>query len=156
MRLLVSEILEKVSAAKPADRARVLKENSDRNQLLQDVLRLNFDPAVKFDLPAGAPPYKINPQPAGLTDSNLYAECRRMYLLIKDHPRRPKNLKQLQVENVFIQILEGIHSSEAEMMIALKDKALAKKYKGVTESVVREAFPGLLPQKQAEQPAETP
>jgi hypothetical protein len=156
MRLLVSEILEKVAAAKPADRIQVLKQNSDRNQLLQDVLRLNFDPAIEFDLPPGQPPYKVNPQPAGLTDSNLYAESRRMYLLVKGHPRRPANLKRLQVENVFIQILEGIHSSEAEMMIALKDKALSKKYKGLTEAVVRGAFPGLLPEKQAVQPAETP
>jgi len=143
MRLLVPEILKQVSEAKPAERAGVLQQNQD-NQLLREILLLNFGPA-EFDLPAGEPPYKVNPQPAGLTDTNLYAEWRRHYLLIKGHPRRPAGVKRMQVENVFIQMLEGVHASEAELLIALKDKALAKKYKGLTEKVVREAFPDLLP-----------
>lgn len=143
MRLLVPEILQKVSEAKPAERAAVLKQYSD-NGLLRDVLLLNFGPA-EFDLPAGEPPFKVNPQPVGLTDTNLYAEWRRHYLLIKGHPRRPAGIKKIQVENVFVQMLEGIHATEAELLIALKDKQLAKKYKGLTEKVVREAFPELLP-----------
>lgn len=149
MRLYIPEILQKVADTKAeADRVAILQANQD-NGLLKEVLLLNFGPA-EFDLPKGDAPYKKNPQPVGLTDSNLYAESRRMYLLIKGHPRRPPNLKRLQVENIFIQILEGIHVDEAEMMISLKDKALAKKYKGLTEAVVRKAFPELLPEKQAE------
>jgi hypothetical protein len=151
MRLSVPEILQQVADAKPADRASILRKFPD-NQLLKDVLELNFHPTVEFDLPAGAPPYKVNPQPIGLTDSNLYAEWRRAYLLIKGHPKRPVGIKRLQVENIFIQILEGVHKDEAEMMIALKDKALAKKYKGLTEKVVREAFPTLLPAIPADKP----
>lgn len=143
MRLLVPEILKQVSEAKPAERAGILQQHKD-NQLLKDVLLLNFGPA-EFDLPAGEPPYKVNPQPVGLTDTNLYAEWRRAYLLIKGHPKRPAGVKKIQVENVFIQMLEGIHADEASMLISLKDKALAKKYKGLTEKVVREAFPELLP-----------
>lgn len=152
MRLYVPEILKQLADAKPADRADILKKNAD-NSLLKEVLYLNFGPA-EFDLPAGEPPYKKSPHPIGLTDSNLYAESRRMYLLVKGHPRRAPGLKRTQVENVFIQIIEGIHVDEAELMIALKDKALAKKYKGLTEAVVRQAFPGLLPEKQAEPTSE--
>jgi hypothetical protein len=37
----------------------------------------------------------------------------------------------------------------------LKDKALAKAYPGLTDDVVRAAFPGLLPEKQAETVTET-
>lgn len=143
MRLLVPEILQHVADAKPAERVGILQQHQD-NQLLKDVLLLNFGPA-EFDLPTGEPPYKVNPQPVGLTDTNLYAEWRRHYLLIKGHPRRPAGVKRMQVENVFIQMLEGIHASEAELLIALKDKNLAKKYRGLTEKVVREAFPALLP-----------
>jgi hypothetical protein len=148
MRLYIPEILQQVADAKPEDRSNVLKKNAG-NALLREVLLLNFGPAV-FDLPAGKAPYKPSPQPLGLTETNLYAESRRMYLLIKNHPRRPKNLKRIQIENIFIQMLEGIHPSEAEMMMVLKDKELAKTYSGLTEDVVRAAFPDLLPQKQAE------
>lgn len=148
MRLYIPEILQQVADAKPEDRAGVLKKNAG-NALLKEVLLLNFGPAV-FDLPAGKAPYKPSAQPLGLTETNLYAESRRMYLLVKNHPRRPKNLKRIQIENIFIQMLEGIHVSEAEMLMVLKDKELAKTYSGLTEEVVRAAFPDLLPQKQAE------
>ena len=151
MRISVPEILQQVADAKPVDRAGVLKKYAD-NQMLKDVLELNFHPTVEFDLPPGNPPYKVNPQPIGLTDSNLYAEWRRIYLLIKGHPKRPAGIKRLQVENVYIQMLEGVHSDEAELMVALKDKQLAKKYKGLTEKVVREAFPTLLPAIPLEKP----
>ena len=148
MRLYIPEILQQVADAKPEDRAGVLKKNAGK-ALLKEVLLLNFGPAV-FDLPAGKAPYKPSAQPLGLTETNLYAESRRMYLLVKNHPRRPKNLKRIQIENIFIQMLEGIHVSEAEMLMVLKDKELAKTYSGLTEEVVRAAFPDLLPQKQAE------
>lgn len=148
MRLYIPEILQQVADAKPEDRVGVLKKNAG-NALLKEVLLLNFGPAV-FDLPAGKAPYKPSAQPLGLTETNLYAESRRMYLLVKNHPRRPKNLKRIQIENIFIQMLEGIHVSEAEMLMVLKDKELAKTYSGLTEEVVRAAFPDLLPQKQAE------
>ena len=148
MRLYIPEILQQVADAEPTQRAAVLQKNAG-NALLKEVLLLNFGPA-EFDLPAGKPPYKASAQPLGLTETNLYAESRRMYLLVKNHPRRPKNLKRIQIENIFIQMLEGIHESEAECLIVLKDKALAKSYPGLTEEVVRAAFPDLLPQKQAE------
>jgi hypothetical protein len=147
MRLLVPEILQLVSDAKTTEeRVNILKQQGKNNSLLTDVLKMNFDAALVFDLPAGAPPYKVNPQPLGLCDSNLYSESRRFYLLLKDHPRRPAGVKPRQVENIFIQIIEAVHALEAEMMIVLKDKQLHRKYRGVTERVVREAFPGLLPE----------
>ena len=145
MRLLVPEILQKVSEASAKERAGVLREHAS-NQLLREVLKLNFDPSIKFDLPTGEPPFKRAVVPVNLAESNLYAESRRLYLIIKDHPKRPVNLKRLQIENIFIQILEGINGIEADMLVALKDKALAKKYKGLTEAVVRDAFPDLLPE----------
>lgn len=148
MRLYIPEILQQVADAAPEARAEVLKKNAG-NVLLREVLLLNFGPAV-FDLPAGKAPYKASAQPLGLTETNLYAESRRMYLLVKDHPRRPRNLKRLQIENIFIQMLEGIHVSEAEMLMTLKDKELAIKYPGLTKEVVLAAFPGLLPENEAE------
>jgi hypothetical protein len=150
MRLLVPEIFELLAAADGAkERVAVLQKHAD-NTLMKEVLRMNFDDAVVFDLHKGNPPFKRSVVPANMADSNFYAESRRLYLLIKDHPRRPANLKKLQVENIYIQMLEGVNALEADMLVALKDKALTKKYKGLTEAVVRQAFPDLLPVKAEE------
>ena len=41
---------------------------------------------------------------------------------------------------MYIQILEGLHKEEAEVLLNMKDKRLNKVYKGLSESVVKEAF----------------
>ena len=41
---------------------------------------------------------------------------------------------------MFIQMLEGLSEEEAEIVIAAKDGALHRKYKGLSDAVVREAF----------------
>ena len=51
-----------------------------------------------------------------------------------------KNLKSIRKETLFIQILEGLHKDEAELMCNIKDKKLHNVYKGLTASVVKDAF----------------
>jgi hypothetical protein len=46
-------------------------------------------------------------------------------------------------ELMFIQILEGVHESEAEVLCLVKDKELGKKYR-ITQNVVAEAFPTIV------------
>ena len=46
----------------------------------------------------------------------------------------------LKKESMFIQLLEGLHESEAEVVVLAKDKNLQKKYR-ITSAVVKEAFP---------------
>jgi hypothetical protein len=41
---------------------------------------------------------------------------------------------------MFVQILEALSKGEAELSIAMKDKELHKKYKGLSTAVVKEAF----------------
>ena len=43
---------------------------------------------------------------------------------------------------MFIQMLEGLHPAEAEIIILTKDKKLGTKYK-VTYEIVAEAFPDI-------------
>lgn len=147
MKLSIPEILDQVVAAPgKAEKIAVLKQYN--NTTLQQILRMNFDPNVVIDLPPGPAPYKAERDiPVELTQSNLYNEARRLYLFEKGHPRRPPGLKKLQQENIWIQILEGCHHTEADMLNLVKDKKLATAYKGLTEALVREAFPGLLSEK---------
>ena len=147
MKLSIPEILEQVVAA-PDKSEKIAVLQRYNNTTLKEILRLNFDPNVVIDLPPGPAPYKAERDiPVELTQSNLYNEARRLYLFEVGHPKRPKSLKKLQQENIWIQILEGCHHTEADMLNLVKDKKLGSAYKGLTEALVREAFPGLLTEK---------
>ena len=43
-------------------------------------------------------------------------------------------------ENMFIETLEALSDEEAKLLLHIKDKALNKVYKGLTENLVKEAF----------------
>jgi len=140
MRYNIHEIFEFVKNEKDvAERVSILQKNDSK--VLRDLLKMNFDPAIKMDLPEGAPPYKTDKNiPVGMGESNIFMEARRLYIFMPE-----KDLPRVKKEMLFIQILEGLHYLEAEMLIAVKDKNLQKKYKGLSEKVVRDAFPDLLP-----------
>jgi len=127
--------LEKISSRK--EKVNFLKSHRP-NKLMLQLLKYAFDPAIKFDLPEGAPPFKENDILAE-DDSGLYGEQRRLYLFIEGgNP----NLKPIKREMLFIEVLESINPKEAKVLLAVKDKKLP--YKGLTKKLVEEAFPGLL------------
>jgi hypothetical protein len=147
MKLSIPEILDQVVAA-PGKTEKILVLQKLNNPTLQQILRLNFDPAVELDLPAGPAPYNARRDiPVELSDSNLYNEARRLYIFEPGHPKYNPNVKKMQKENIWIQILEGCHHTEADLLNLVKDKKLSSAYKGLTEALVREAFPGLLSEK---------
>lgn len=52
------------------------------------------------------------------------------------------NLSSLRRENMFIQMIEGLHPLEAEIICLVKDKKLQSKYK-ITKEIVSEAYPDI-------------
>ena len=44
------------------------------------------------------------------------------------------------MDRKFFQMLEGLHESEAKLLVNAKDKKLHQIYKGLSANVVREAF----------------
>ena len=62
------------------------------------------------------------------------------------------NLTKMRKEQLFTQMLEGIHWSEAEAVCLAKDKKLQTKYKSLKEDLVRESFPNILPAKKKAEP----
>ena len=133
---LFHEILTKVNNAKdkPAKIAVLKKHDSDA---LRQVLKGAFDPKIKWDLPEGVPPFKRNDAPAGTEHTSLFAEARRLWHFVKD---ADPNLTKAKREMMFIQLLEGLQEDDADLMIAVKEKTLNKRYKGLTDAVVKEAF----------------
>jgi hypothetical protein len=139
MRLLISEVLQKVSNAKTkAEKIKLLHEYN--TQTLRSILIWNFDESVKSLLPEGEVPYTPNEAPAGTEHTLLEQESKRFYYFVANGNA---NIPQVKRETMFIQMLEGLHSSEAELMVLTKDKKLGKKYK-ITRACVEEAFPQIV------------
>jgi len=111
-------------------------------QVLRGILELNFIPEYKLLLPEGAPPFKRDDRtPDGYSETNLYTEFRRMYIWL----RPDANVSKARREQLWIQMLEGIHWKEADLLNYMKDKNIGKLYKSITYDLVSEAFPGMLP-----------
>lgn len=53
------------------------------------------------------------------------------------------NLKSLRRENMFIEMVQGLHPLDAEIMCLVKDKKLQTKYK-ITKEIVSEAYPDIV------------
>lgn len=53
------------------------------------------------------------------------------------------NIPKYKRELLFIELLEGLHKDEAEVLLATKNKSLHKKYP-ITKDIVKKAFPQLI------------
>jgi hypothetical protein len=133
---LFSEILDRVSKLKTKQQkvTYLQKYNTDA---LRAVIKSSFDPKVKWALPFGEVPYIANDAPEGTEHNVLSYESRKLYHFIEGG--NPK-LSQNKRETMFVQMLEGLHPDEAEILVAAKDKILHQKYKGLSANVVKEAF----------------
>lgn len=137
MKLLISEVLQKAHSAKTkAEKIKILQDNV--SQALKSILIINYDESIVSMLPEGAPPYNKNEAPAGTEHTRLEHEARILHHFFKGG----SNISGMKREQMFIQLLEGLHPDEAEVIIAAKDKILGKKYK-VTKACVTEAFPAI-------------
>jgi hypothetical protein len=54
-----------------------------------------------------------------------------------------KDLTNIKREQLFINLLESVHPTEAKLLIAIKDRTLDKMYKKITKKLVTEA--GFIP-----------
>ena len=139
-RLLLSEILRKVSNAKTKAEKIALLQKHNTNALRQ-VLIINFDDSVISMLPEGDVPYTPNDAPIGTDPTRLESEYKGLYRFVKGGQDKLPSLKR---ETMFVQLLEGLSAEEAELLCLAKDKKITSKYKRITKAVVQEAFPGIV------------
>ena len=133
---LLSEVLQKVHNAKTkAQKINILREND--SPALRSICKWSFDPAIESMLPEGAPPYVPNEAPEGTEHTKLSTEHTKLYHYIKGGNDSLQNTRR---EMMFVQLLEGLHQNEAELLINTKDKKLHQVYKGFSSAVVKEAF----------------
>lgn len=138
-RLLLSEILRKVSNAKTKkEKIDLLRKHN--TPALRQLLIWNFDESVVSMVPEGEVPYTPNDAPVGTDHTRLEQEYRGFYRFVKGGQDRLPSLKR---ESMFVQLLEGLSAEEAELVCLVKDKKLSNKYKRITKTVVSEAFPSI-------------
>jgi len=120
----ITEILEEVNR----DIANLTKHRE--NAALKFLFQHAFIPEQKFVLPEGEPPFKQESAPIGMTPANFTQEMKKLYIFTK-----ARELPKVRREQLFIQLLESIHPSEAKVLIAVKDQTLNKLYKNITADV---------------------
>ena len=134
---------------------------------LRAILIWNFDTSVVSMLPEGDVPYasageqtaysgqlsdkigdavskmnELDSNSLGSQDqgrTSIRKEFKHFYNFIKGGN---DGLSKLRRETMFINILEGLHPLEAEILCLCKDKKLATKYK-LTQAIIAEAYPNI-------------
>lgn len=134
----VHEILGEVSKQRSvAKKVEVLQKY--RNDALTSILIWNFDDTVLSMLPEGEVPFNRNEVPIGTDHTSLRKEWRNLYHFVKGGNDK---LSKTRRESMFIQMLEGLHPEEADIICLVKDKNLSSKYK-ITQEHVSKAFPDI-------------
>ena len=132
------EVLAAISKARTKDKKiELLREH--RSEALASLLIWNFDDTVVSMLPEGEVPFNKNEAPLGTDHTSLRKESRNFYHFVKGGN---DSLSKTRRESMFIQMLEGLHPDEAEILCLVKDKELSNKYK-LTKAVVESAYPDI-------------
>ena len=162
----VFEVLNLVSKQRTnIKKVEVLQRYMDAS--LKSILIWNFDESIKSALPDGIVPYssvgeqgsfsgtlsgkiedavgkmeELNSRSLGSQDqgrSSIRKEYTKFYNFIKGGN---DGLSSLRRETMFINVLEGLHPLEAEILFLVKDKKLETKYK-ITKEIVSQAYPDI-------------
>ena len=142
---LFHEIFLQVNNAKDkSKKIAILRKYKTKS--LEQFLKAAFDPKIEWLIPEGDVPYMPNDAPDGTEHTRLEREVRQIANFVVLHRSSGPNVEgnpninRMRREMMFIQLLEGLSSGEAECLIMAKEGTLGKKYKGLTASAVREAF----------------
>jgi len=165
---LIFEILDLISRQRSkAKKVEVLQKYN--HNALRMLLIWNFDESVISALPEGAVPYsgyaeqntysgtlstriteevrrmyEVGSFSMGASDTDgkttLRRECKHFYHFIRGGNN---GLTSIRRETMFINLLEGLHPLEAEILCLVKDKKLSDKY-NITKDLVSEAFPQIV------------
>ena len=138
MAVPIPTIFKEIASKSKKDEKKEVLLKYANNGAFREILKYAFDPNIKFLLPPGNPPYN-----SVVDDSEnptyLYGLVRKLYLFVEGgNP----NLKLARREYLFIELLESLHPSEADLLLQVKDKKI--KCRGLTYNLVKETFPNLI------------
>ena len=127
-----------------AKKVEVLQRYGDPS--LKAVLIWNFDETIVTLLPQGDVPYGNNKDDANttgsLTDKISDAVDKMGELRTTSLGSQDQGQTSIRRESMFIDMLQGLHPLEAEILCLIKDSRLTDKYK-ITKENVSEAYPDI-------------
>ena len=134
------EVFNEFEKAKTTkEKVEILQKNT--SYALKNVLEGTFSPNITFCFKK-IPDYKPSDAPVGLGYTSIHQELSRVYLFQENNPKVDPNLSYRRKEEILIQILESLEAKEAKIFA---DMLLKKQHvKGLTPSVVKQAFPDLI------------
>lgn len=107
-----------------------LLETMRNDSALTVLFRYAFVPENKFLLPEGNPPFKPDAAPIGMSMGTLRQELKRLYVFCR------ADISSVRREDLFVQLLEAVHPSEATLLLAIKDQTLTRLYPNITHQLV--------------------
>jgi len=111
-----------------------LKVFANRNGAVKPILQWAFDSNINSTLPEGKTPFNENDAPASdLAQTSLRFEFKQFKYFVTEQ------IPALKRENMWIQLLEGIPSEEAELLDLVKEGHWP--FKHITKNLVEKAFP---------------
>ena len=164
----VFEVLDLVSKQKTkAKKVQVLQKYDEFH--LRTIFLWNFDEVIQSVLPEGEVPYQSYGDQTsysgslstkmgediramhetgsfsmGVSDqqgrTTIRRECKNFYHFVRGGNDGMNNMRR---ESMFINILQGLHPLEAEIVCLVKDKKLSDKYK-ITREIVEAAYPDIV------------
>ena len=164
----VFEVLDLVSKQKTkAKKIEVLRKYDEFH--LRTLFLWNFDTVIESVLPEGDVPYQSygdQTSYSGSLSTKLQEDIRAMHetgsfsMGVSDTQgrttirREVKNfyhfvkggndaMNNMRRESMFINILQGLHPLEAEIVVLVKDKKLSDRYK-ITREIIEEAYPDIV------------
>ena len=147
MMISVAEVFDEVASVKTRkERLAILAKNDCL--AVKACLKANFDDVIQFVDLGKKLEYVPDAAPFGHNPTTLHMEHKKFYIFMEG----PSRLTQERRRQLLCQICEGLHPDEADIFYACVRKKL--KRRGLTRSLVLEAFPGLLAETPAEAPAE--
>ena len=149
----VFEILEEFDkTVGRSQKINYLREYRDHTPLTY-VLKFNYCDTIKSLIPEGKPPFNDEPDD-GPSKASLWQYLNVFPTFVQSN--QAAQIKPLQREKVFIEMLEAIAVEEANMIILAKDRDLEKLYPTLDIGIVKEAFPNLEIQtkQEAKEPTE--
>lgn len=122
---------------------RFAESRQERKDAIRVLAECVWDNSIQLELPAGDPPY-TNTSDHTTAAASLYKVVRQLVYYVKNNKNFIQNT--MKREQHFIQTLEKLSANEARLLIMMKDKQL-KGYMGITDDVIRMAYPNWLPPK---------
>jgi len=137
---IFSEIFEEFQEAKTKnERINILRKYD--HPRFREFLFYALSKKIQFDIEA--PNYRPAPEPAGLNYAYLDLETEKLYRFIKGHPRKPQGLTNEKQKQLLVVVLESLYKDEAEILFKVINKKFEIPF--LTQSLVNEAFPNLMP-----------